>query len=57
MQREQIMVNTSLRLPEEVNLYIKEKAQEIGISQNAFISILIDFGIKIYKCDVTLNLH
>lgn len=57
MQREQIMVNTSLRLPEEVNLYIKEKAQEIGISQNAFISILIDLGIKIYKCDVTLNLH
>ncbi|WP_455649079.1 hypothetical protein [Enterocloster citroniae] len=51
MEREQTTISTSLRLPEEKNDYIKKKANEIGISQNAFIMVLIDLGIKLYECD------
>lgn len=51
MEREQVTISTSLRLPEEKNDYIKKKASEIGISQNAFIMVLIDLGIKLYECD------
>lgn len=36
MEGEQKTIYTSLRLTEVTNCYIKEKAQEIGISQNAF---------------------
>lgn len=56
-EKEQLIVNTSLRLSEKTNKYIKEKAQEIGASQNAFTAVLIDLGIKVYECEVTLNLH
>ena len=51
MEREQVTISTSLRLPEEKNDYIKKKASEIGISQNAFLMVLIDLGIKLYECD------
>ena len=51
MEREQVTISTSLRLPEEKNDYIKKKASERGISQNAFIMVLIDLGIKLYECD------
>ena len=51
------IVNTSLRLPEEKNEYIKNKAKEIGISQNAFIQILIDLGIKFYEADMSIQLQ
>lgn len=55
MQKEQTTISTSLRLPEEKSDYIKKKAHEIGISQNAFIMVLIDLGIKLYECVPVVN--
>lgn len=55
MQKEQMTISTSLRLPEEKSDYIKKKAHEIGISQNAFIMVLIDLGIKLYECVPVVN--
>lgn len=57
MEREQMTIITTLRLPEERHTYIKEKANEIGISQNAFIAVLIDLGIKLYESDVPVIHH
>ena len=54
MQREQTTVVTSLRISERNYSYVKEKAQEIGVSQNAFMSILIDLGIKLYEGGVNV---
>lgn len=55
MEKEQTTISTSLRLPEGKNEYIKKKANEIGISQNAFIMVLIDLGIKLYECDPIIS--
>ena len=49
------MVVTSLRLTEERNNYVKEKANEMGISQNAFIMVLIDLGIKVYESKINFE--
>lgn len=54
MEREQTTIATSLRIPEAKNDYIKIKANEIGISQNAFIMVLIDLGIKLYESEVNV---
>lgn len=50
-------ITTSLRVPEAKNDYIKEKAQEIGISQNAFMMVLLDLGIKTYEAQAVINLQ
>lgn len=55
MEKEQNTITTTLRLPEERNEYIKKKANEIGISQNAFVMLLIDLGIKFYESDIKFN--
>ncbi len=52
MEERKNIINTSLRLTEERNNYIKEKANEIGISQNALINVLIDLGIKFYELNL-----
>lgn len=49
-------VTTSIRLSEEMNNYIKAKAMEINISQNALMVVLIDLGIKLYESKVSFNL-
>ncbi len=51
MNREQTTITSSIRIPEQRNNYIREKAYEIGISQNAFMVMLIDLGIKLYESD------
>ena len=51
MEREQT-VTTSIRIPEQRNEYIRKKANEIGISQNALMVMLIDLGIKLYESDI-----
>ncbi len=43
------MIATSLRIPEARNAYIKRKAKEIGVSQNALIMMLLDIGIRCYE--------
>lgn len=55
MEREQITISTSLRLPEERNEYIRKKADEIGLSQNGFMLMLIDLGIKLYESKIQVN--
>jgi len=50
-------VSTSLRLPEKRNNYIKEKSMAIGISQNAFIMMLIDLGIKYYESGIAITIQ
>ena len=57
MKQESTIVTTSLRLPEKQNRYIQEKAQEIGISQNALLLVLIDLGIKVYDSTTVLDLR
>ena len=57
MSREQTTIQTSLRLTEMRNGYIKEKAAEIGIPHHAFILILIDLGAKLYEGEISINLH
>ena len=57
MDKEQPTVQTSLRLMEQRNDYIKEKAAEIGIPQHAFTLILIDLGVKLYEGNSSINLH
>lgn len=57
MEREQTTVASSIRLPEQRNNYIREKAHEIGISQNAFMVMLIDLGIKLYESNAIMNLN
>lgn len=53
--REQELIVSTIRLPEEKASYIKEKSTEIGISQNAFMMVLIDLGIRLYESQVTFN--
>lgn len=55
MKREQTTIVTSIRLPEQRNDYIREKAHEIGVSQNAFMVMLIDLGIKLYESNIKIN--
>lgn len=55
MKREQTTIVTSIRLPEQRNDYIREKANEIGVSQNAFMVMLIDLGIKLYESNIKIN--
>ena len=55
MVREQSTIVTSIRLPEQKNDYIREKAHEIGVSQNAFMVILIELGIKLYESNIITN--
>ena len=52
----QTTITTSIRLPEQRNNYIKEKAIEIGVSQNAFMVMLIDLGIKLHESNAIMNL-
>lgn len=52
MEDKNFVINTSLRLTEKRNDYIRKKASEIGISQNAFINILIDLGIRLYELNL-----
>jgi hypothetical protein len=42
-------VQTGLRLCPELNDKVNVKAQEIGISKNALLVILIDLGWKTYE--------
>ena len=54
MEREQT-ITTSIRLPEQRNEYIRKKASEIGFSQNAFMVMLIDLGIRLYESEIIRN--
>ena len=42
----------SLRLTHQVDQLTKAKAEAVGLSQNAFLNILIDLGLRVYESDV-----
>lgn len=42
-------IQTGLRIRSELNDKVNAKAQEIGISKNALLVILIDLGLKAYE--------
>ena len=48
MERDKTITLT-LRMPESTNAYLREKAREIGVSQNALILMLMNIGIKVYE--------
>ena len=47
----------TLRMSEELNLYTKKKASAIGITQNAFLVMLIDMGLRQYEGELTIQCH
>jgi predicted DNA-binding protein (UPF0251 family) len=51
------ITQVGLRLSETRNAYLDDKAQNMGISKNALINILIELGIKLLDSDITINLN
>jgi hypothetical protein len=50
------IVQQTIRIPEERNNYIKEKAEKIGCTYNSFVNILIDKGLQLYEATPVLHL-
>ncbi len=46
------MITKTIRLSEETNKMICEKANELGISQNSLMIMLIDIGAKFYNSKI-----
>lgn len=45
----------TLRMAEELSTYTKKKADAIGVSQNAFLVMMIDLGLRQYEGELTIN--
>jgi len=52
MNTEQI----GIRIPEAVNVSLTKKAQDIGVSKNALILVLIDLGSKVYEASGSIKI-
>jgi len=48
-------VTTQLRLGEGLYEYVRGKADELGISMNAVICIMLDLGRRAYEGNITLS--
>lgn len=48
-------ISTQIRLPAGIHEYIKQEAARIGISQNAFLVVLLEQGRKLWEADVTVH--
>lgn len=48
-------ITTQIRIGEEMWAYIKEEAQHLGISQNAFLCVLLSRGKKLWDAEITLH--
>ena len=48
-------VSTQVRLPDDIHTYIQRESDRLGISQNAFLVILLDRGRKVWEADVSLR--
>lgn len=42
----------TMRVAPRVNKYTKAKAESIGVSQNAFLNMLIDLGLRVYESEI-----
>lgn len=47
------IISTQIRLSSEMYSFIKQEAERIGISQNAFTMVLLEQGRKLWDADVT----
>lgn len=47
------VISTQMRLPAGIHKYIKQEAERIGVSQNAFLVILLEHGRKLWEAEVT----
>lgn len=48
-------ISTQIRLPIGIHEYIKQESDRIGISQNAFLVVLLEQGRKLWDSEV--NVH
>lgn len=55
MKREQ-PIQIGLRVSDQLNKKLDEKAEQIGISKNALMLVLLDLGMKVYESDIKFNL-
>lgn len=47
-------IKQELKLSDSLNNYTKQKARAIGIAHNAFLTMLIDMGLRYYEGEVTI---
>lgn len=47
------IVSTQIRIPAEMNNYMQQESDRIGIAKNAFLLILLEQGRKLWEADVT----
>ena len=47
------IVSTQIRIPAEMNNYMQQESNRIGIAKNAFLLILLEQGRKLWEADVT----
>ncbi len=47
------IISTQIRLSSEMYSFIKQEAERIGISQNAFTMVLLEQGRKLWDAEVT----
>ncbi len=48
-------IPTQIRLPSGIHEYIKKESSRMGISQNAFLIVLLEQGKRLWEADI--NLH
>ena len=48
------LIQVGLRLTNERNRTIESKARQIGISKNALIQVLIEYGLKIFDGELNI---
>jgi hypothetical protein len=45
-------INTQIRISQDLYGYVQSNAERLGVSQNAFMMILMDLGRKVYESDI-----
>ena len=51
------VVNTQIRLPAQMFEYIKQEAAEMGVSQNAFMLVLMSHGKKLWEATAEADIR
>lgn len=47
------IITSQIRLPADMHEYIRQEADRIGISQNAFLLVLLEQGRKVWNANIT----
>lgn len=48
-------ISTQTRIPLEIYEYIKRESERMGISQNAFLVVLLEQGKKLWEAKVNIQ--